>query len=1218
MEELVQAAANQQQMPLIPVPQNDEIFCVLCYNEALTNIENNHQGNYRCRLYTRTVGLRSHLNKQHKEVSALDINQAYENVGRQNLALFVDCRRCNEVFCHSLTNHVCKNPNADDANSNAVESHQSSARDSVNSDIPPEILTMQNTELFSKFCWPLAKLHHQYRTYMIQLIIELFTLQTQQDDLDLAEQAATAFFVLPGLISQDLSTGHSFLSVGNFLRAATASASPASYIINVARRCLMIRATRDVGTENPGGDTEISSRVKRIEALIDDGRYSAAMIKLEELYLRESAAIIDPAVWQQPTVPLTIEQVRARVQALHPEYDEENDFIDASPEALDQLPAGLIVTTQQVADVLANLDSDKSGGASGWTNNVVRYLYNVTGSINELRPTFLGAITAFFNACAAGKISQRILKLWCLTRSCLIPKEGGGYRPLGIGEVWYRIMGRTIVRVLGPDIANQLMPLQLGSGVSGGVEMAARSINLAMRATDVVRTPDGTVLPQGYADDPACLISLDISNAFNTMPRRQMFTEICDKMPKLARWFASMYSFKAELRSSQGVFVGYSSTGVRQGASESSACHNFGLQPALVAIDTAIKEICAEFMNTARQPLVVAICDDIEIVVPRSKITEVCHTVIDIMERHDRPLNRQKCVVVGPGVREYVGEVGFPFPLLEDGKVVLGIPMGTQEYIESQVVQMLERQLRCLTSLHHLSAQSQYILLKYCLNTRPTYLCRIAEIASHADTFRTHFDQHITRALARLLRAHDIHNAALPDSLLSRLRSLPQKLGGLGILAHGGPVAEYGRLKSRRLTERFIHAYYPNLSFLMSDLWTGLQLLEPQLVGGEVNGGESPGPPAPGNGNSPAERVQKIQQEVAKGIHAELAGAPETQSQAAWFKSTQCPGTGRFLEWRGGPTGYYRLTDQEFLDSVRLRLAMPPLDNPPGVQHLCTCHQRMDLSAEPLHVLDCTFNNSGLAIKRHDRIRDALALYIRGCCPNAVIHKEQQMTGTRTGQNRRADLVVYIGATTHIIDVSICEPGAPAYREQNQHYGRTFGSSVDQACAAAQRREADKVSRWRGAFPEMFTAQYRTFSPRGQVPPKFVPFVIEATGRLGPAAECFMMYYYASTHTQPRSYFLSRISVILAKYNAVMLNHTRANILNADANRAPAHYLAVQAPPSPQPQPRPHPPQTPLSSPSPSSSSSSSSSSPPSSSDRQSSDSSASPMSSGSVYTPSR
>ena len=84
------------------------------------------------------------------------------------------------------------------------------------------------------------------------------------------------------------------------------------------------------------------------------------------------------------------------------------------------------------------------------------------------------------------------------------------------------------------------------------------------------------------------------------------------------------------------------------------------------------------------------------------------------------------------------------------------------------------------------------------------------------------FDEAIDTALASLARA--------PLTVeMKDLRSLPQRLGGLGLPRHFGPQSEKGCLASRALTRSYIEQHRPELApgteiwhELEVGIWTGL------------------------------------------------------------------------------------------------------------------------------------------------------------------------------------------------------------------------------------------------------------------------------------------------------------------------------------------------------------------------------------------------------------
>ena len=92
----------------------------------------------------------------------------------------------------------------------------------------------------------------------------------------------------------------------------------------------------------------------------------------------------------------------------------------------------------------------------------------------------------------------------------LIPLDKGmtkdltpGVRPIGVGEVLRRIVGKLLIGVIKEDIVDAVGPLQTCSGLKGGIEAAIH----AMR-----RTYD--------QEDTEAIMLVDAENAFNKLNRK--------------------------------------------------------------------------------------------------------------------------------------------------------------------------------------------------------------------------------------------------------------------------------------------------------------------------------------------------------------------------------------------------------------------------------------------------------------------------------------------------------------------------------------------------------------------------------------------------------------------------------------------------------------------------------------------------------------------------
>ena len=117
--------------------------------------------------------------------------------------------------------------------------------------------------------------------------------------------------------------------------------------------------------------------------------------------------------------------------------------------------------------------------------------------------------------------------------SCrLIPlqKEPSGIRPIGIGEVLRRIIGKAIVTEIKPEIIDAAGSIQVCAGQKGGCEAAAHAMTeiFEEKETDAV-------------------LFIDASNAFNSMNRKAMIHNIQYLCPPMAVYMKNCYETTSRL-----------------------------------------------------------------------------------------------------------------------------------------------------------------------------------------------------------------------------------------------------------------------------------------------------------------------------------------------------------------------------------------------------------------------------------------------------------------------------------------------------------------------------------------------------------------------------------------------------------------------------------------------------------------------------------------------
>lgn len=101
---------------------------------------------------------------------------------------------------------------------------------------------------------------------------------------------------------------------------------------------------------------------------------------------------------------------------------------------------------------------------------------------------------------AAGRISPPISRLLNATHLSAMKKEPSGICLLAVGEVFYRLISRTISIQMQPTFVDHLYPYQFGVATLGGCEMVVHGL----RSTLEVH-PNLVVL------------QVNIANAFNSL-----------------------------------------------------------------------------------------------------------------------------------------------------------------------------------------------------------------------------------------------------------------------------------------------------------------------------------------------------------------------------------------------------------------------------------------------------------------------------------------------------------------------------------------------------------------------------------------------------------------------------------------------------------------------------------------------------------------------------
>ena len=120
------------------------------------------------------------------------------------------------------------------------------------------------------------------------------------------------------------------------------------------------------------------------------------------------------------------------------------------------------------------------------------------------------------------------------TAARLIPLDKGdgnhGVRPIGIGEVLRRIVGKAIIKLLKHDVAQCTAPMQLCGGVKGGVEAAVHGLRAVWED-----------------DETEAVLLVDARNAFNCMNRKTGLQNTGIVCPELYTYLNNTYQKPSDL-----------------------------------------------------------------------------------------------------------------------------------------------------------------------------------------------------------------------------------------------------------------------------------------------------------------------------------------------------------------------------------------------------------------------------------------------------------------------------------------------------------------------------------------------------------------------------------------------------------------------------------------------------------------------------------------------
>ena len=119
------------------------------------------------------------------------------------------------------------------------------------------------------------------------------------------------------------------------------------------------------------------------------------------------------------------------------------------------------------------------------------------------------------------------------------PEDKTKLRPLGVPSAIRRIAAIIVLKEYSPIFADHLLPFNYAIGVSGGVDVIVKTIQLAVDKYIIEKESNGELPTRA-------LVSFDIKNMFNAVSRERLREIIAESFPTLEPFADLIYDGKGE------------------------------------------------------------------------------------------------------------------------------------------------------------------------------------------------------------------------------------------------------------------------------------------------------------------------------------------------------------------------------------------------------------------------------------------------------------------------------------------------------------------------------------------------------------------------------------------------------------------------------------------------------------------------------------------------
>lgn len=496
-------------------------------------------------------------------------------------------------------------------------------------------------------------------------------------------------------------------------------------------------------------------------------------------------------------------------------------------------------------------------------------------------------------------------------------KEGNpGVRPIGIGEILRRIVGKVIVGNIREDIINAAGPLQTCAGLKSGIEASIHAMRKIFGK-----------------EDTEALLLVDAENAFNNLNRKAALHNIKELCPPFFRYLSNTYQLPAKMiiNDTEKTDCILSEEGSTQGDVTAMAMYAIGIRPLIDVLHESTDQSKCQQVWYADDSSVAGKLqemrkwwDILNMAGPKfGYIPKPIKTILILKDPEKLPLATE--LFSGTNIQ-----------ITTIGERHLGAVIGTTEFRREYVTNKVNKWIEDVAELAEIAKDEPQVAYSAYTKAMCMRWCFLQRTVPDIKEYFIPLEEIIRE---KLIPA--IIGKAVTD-LERKIISLPVRLGGMGI-QNPTLTAQIEFRNSSVITR--------NLTELIMSQETNLENYDAARMKAVINQLKT----------EKEERRIECLQEVLDLVDVKLKRSIELAGEkgaGAWLTALPLKSMG------------YTLNKQEFRDAICLRYGWKI----PNTPLFCNCKKKNDVN----HTLNCKLG--GYVHMRHNNLRDLEAFILKEVC----------------------------------------------------------------------------------------------------------------------------------------------------------------------------------------------------------------------------------------------